>query len=167
MADDQQMPNPPVSDEFEDDEYQGAVIPHRRVLDSGELDITPMIDITFLLLIFFLVASTPDMQAAVELPPARHGMGVSENTSAVITIDEGSDPQSAMIYLADGTKDAPLAGDPQQQADMIEAYIREQDKPNVLVKAGKSVIHEEVSRVSAAVGRVEGIKLHWAVFEME
>ena len=166
MAEEQQMTDQQMLDELED-ELQGPAIPHRRVMESGDLDITPMIDITFLLLIFFLVASTPDMKTAVDLPPARHGMGVRENTSAVITVDEGSDPQSAMIYLADGTKDAPLTGDPQQQADMIEAYIREQDRPNVLVKAARRVIHEEVSRVSAAVGRVENITLHWAVFEVD
>ncbi len=33
-----------------------------------------MIDIVFLLLIFFLVASKMDESAAVRLPPARHGV---------------------------------------------------------------------------------------------
>ena len=57
----------------------------RRFTQSDdEMDITPMIDITFLLLIFFLVASTPDRQTAVDLPTARFGRGVSQN-NAVIT----------------------------------------------------------------------------------
>ena len=53
----------------------GPVLTRRRIKQETELDITPMIDITFLLLIFFLVASTPDLQVEVKLPPARHGLG--------------------------------------------------------------------------------------------
>ena len=155
-----------ILDEAMEEDYTPA-IPHRRVKETAELDITPMIDITFLLLIFFLVASTPDLKTAVDLPPARHGKGVSENSSAIITVAEGADPHSALVYLADGTEGDPLAGNPQQQAAAIEAYLRKEDKPNVLVKAARRIIYDEVSRVSAAVGRVEGIKLHWAVFEID
>ncbi len=156
-----------ILEEMEEEEDTGSVIPHRPVQDTGDLDITPMIDITFLLLIFFLVASRPDAQTSVDLPPARHGQGVSQNTSAIITIDAGGDPHAALIYLADGKVGKALDGTPEHQAAAIEAYVREEKKETVLVKAAKDVIHEEVARVSAAVGRVEGIKLHWAVFELE
>ena len=70
------------------DEDAGPVIARRPVGETADLDITPMIDITFLLLIFFMVASTSDVQTSVELPPARHGKGVSERDSVIITIAE-------------------------------------------------------------------------------
>ena len=61
------------------------------------MDITPMIDITFLLLIFFLVCSTMSQATSVKLPPARHGKGVDEKTAVIITIDgEGGEAKPLM-----------------------------------------------------------------------
>ena len=58
-------------------EESGLKLPKRkRNPDDGELDITPMIDITFLLLAFFVVASKMDPQAAIELPKASYGVSV-------------------------------------------------------------------------------------------
>ena len=49
-----------------------------RAREDVEMDITPMIDITFLLLIFFLVCSTADQETTIEMAKARHGKGVGE-----------------------------------------------------------------------------------------
>ena len=43
-----------------------------RKLADGEMDITPMIDVTFLLLIFFMVASTMQGTPDIDVPPAVH-----------------------------------------------------------------------------------------------
>ena len=43
---------------------------HKRNPEEGEIDITPMIDVTFLLLAFFVVVSRMDPQSAVDLPKA-------------------------------------------------------------------------------------------------
>ena len=62
-----------------------------RKREEGDLDITPMIDITFLLLIFFLVSSKMDQDAAVDLPPAKNGMNVVNNQSVMIILRKGED----------------------------------------------------------------------------
>ena len=55
-------------------EEVGLDIPKRkRNPDDGEMDVTPMIDVTFLLLAFFVVVSKMDPQAAVDLPKASYG----------------------------------------------------------------------------------------------
>lgn len=152
-----------------DEEDDGPVITRRPIKDTADLDITPMIDITFLLLIYFLVASVPAMQTAVELPSARYGQGVSENNSVIVTIAERGGPGSALVYLGDGTDSPLLPDDPDIQEERIVEAVRQgfnNGKPNVLLKAAKGVLHREVSRVAAAVGRVEGIKLHFAVLEL-
>jgi len=162
-----------VDDRFHDDTAgaeEGPVLPRRQVENTTDLDITPMIDITFLLLIFFLVASTADMQDAVKLPAARHGKGVSEETAIIITVDERGGPGSALVYLGDGTKGKLLPDDPDIQKERIARAVQESfdaGKPTVLVKAARGVIHREVSRVAAAAGLVEGIQLHMAVLEVE
>ena len=149
---------------------EGPAIARRPVEQSADLDITPMIDITFLLLIFFLVASTSNRQTSVELPPARHGKGVSARTSVILTVAERGGPGPALIYLADGAAGPPLPDDPALQEELIVRAVRQgynEGKPTVLVKAARGVRHREVSRVAAAAGQVEGIQLHLAVFEID
>ena len=164
MADDQAW------DEPFDEEEAGPVLPRRPVRDTAEMDITPMIDITFLLLIFFLVCSTANVQTAVELPPARHGTGVNDRTSVILTVADRGGAGPALVYLADGKKGKPLPDDEDlQKAEITEAVERglQQGKSTVLIKAERGVKHGDVWRVESAAGRVEGVKLHVAVYEVE
>ena len=58
----------------------------KRADSQTDLDITPMIDVTFLLLIFFMVTSTMQSERELDVPPARHGMGAETNLATVIEI---------------------------------------------------------------------------------
>lgn len=142
-----------------------------KPVDDTEMDITPMIDMTFLLLIFFLVASRMDENTRVELPPARYGTVVAEKSSIPITITRGSG-DAANVYLADGQ--APdrqaSATDLTAQEEAIVAYIQsglESGKEHVLIKAEKNVKHRDVARVSAAVGKAGSGDLYVAVLEIQ
>ncbi len=68
----------------------------KKKLDDGDLDITPMIDVTFLLLIFFMVASTMEPSSEAKLAPARYGDGVTADMMMQIAVlapvGEGSPP---------------------------------------------------------------------------
>ncbi len=146
------------------------VIRRQKVKDSAEMDITPMIDITFLLLIFFLVASTQDSQTGVDLAKARHGTGVNHRNAVIVTLDERGSPGGALVYLADGCVGIPLPDDPELQRQQIVEAVRQgvdTNKTAVLLKAAKGVKHREVARVSAAASEVEGISLYLAVFETD
>lgn len=151
-------------------EAGGSVMPARSSrVEDAEMDITPMIDITFLLLIFFLVCSTPDQKTAIELPKAKYGKGVGERNSVIITVsDEGID--NAPVYLGDGKIDsARLTDDPDLQGDLIVEAVekgrKEENKENVVIKADRNVAYREVARVVKAVSRVEGAKIFLAVME--
>ena len=154
----------------DDEEDLNRLIPRGPVVESTHLDITPMIDITFLLLIFFLVASTPDIQVEAQLPEARHGVGVGERESTIFTIAQ-SGLDTAPVYLGDGKiAGNELSNDSAQQADEIESQVREEmdkGKGNVLIKADRGVAHRDVARVAAAASRVDGIRLHFAVTELD
>jgi len=154
-----------------DEGPDALVVRKRNLREDVEMDITPMIDITFLLLIFFLVCSTPDQQSAIELPSARHGKGVGEKDSVIITLsDEGVD--SAPVYLADGKiQSARLTDEQDQQKELIRLAVeegrREDGKENVLIKADRNVASRDVARVIKAVSAVEGTKIHLAVLEAD
>jgi biopolymer transport protein ExbD len=148
-------------------------LPKVRGSDHGEdpeMDITPMIDMTFLLLIFFLVCSTPDQSTAIELAKARYGKGVGERNSVIITVSaEGV--ESAPVYLADGMIGEPLPEDTVEQSERIVAAVekgrRDEGKENVLIKADRNVAHRDVARVIKAVSHVEGAKIFLAVLEAD
>ena len=72
-------------DDLIEDDDDDFVVP-RKKREDDEMDITPMIDITFLLLIFFIVCSTMDPTKIGTIPEADNGLAISAKTSAVIFI---------------------------------------------------------------------------------
>jgi len=152
----------------EEEGYAVQFRPPRR--GDEDVDMTPMIDCVFLLLIFFLVGSTPDLKTSVELAPARHGTGTSSHNATIITIANRGAPGPGLVYLADGKIGTPLPDDPAEQEAALTKAVRQgfhNGKTSVLVKAERSVKHREVSRVANAAGQVEGIQLFLAVFEIK
>ena len=149
------------------EEHEEAEPIRKKRRDDDEMDITPMIDITFLLLIFFLVTSTPDKQTAIELPNASNGAPVSQLTSTVFTVAEGG-LESAPVYNADGKDETKrLTDDLEEQRkeirELVEQGLSSEGKTDVIIKADKSVKCGEVKRVMASISKVEGVKLHLAV----
>lgn len=136
--------------------------------EEVEMDITPMIDITFLLLIYFIVASTPDKQTAIQLPKADHGLAVSQLTSTLFTVGDGG-LDNAPVFNADGKEpSAILSSDLAQQSQQIEEAVKQgfiENKTDVVIKADKSVAYRDVERVIKAASKVEGIQIHLAVLE--
>ncbi len=51
----------------DDDDVEPAPLP-RKKRDDGELDMTPMVDVTFLLLIFFMVTASFSLQKSIPMP---------------------------------------------------------------------------------------------------
>ena len=68
---------------------ESPLMPERKIEDA-EMDITPMIDITFLLLIFFLVASKMDSPASGELPTAVANRPIMADKAIVLNIEKNA-----------------------------------------------------------------------------
>ena len=138
----------------------------RKKLEDAEMDITPMINITFLLLIFFLVAAKMDSQKAVGLPDAKAGSAVLAEQAVTVIIEAAGD-DAVLVSNGEGR---PFSGDRETQEEEIASYIEEQldgGKQFVLLKAGKGIRHKEVSRVAQAIGRADVPSLYLAVKQLE
>ncbi len=158
------------NDPFAIDEGGGAVQFPRPKRSDDEVDMTPMIDCVFLLLIFFLVGSIPDLKTAVELAPARYGAGADPFRSVIVTVADAGENQPAAVYIADGKIGAPLSGDPAaQHAALVEALKQgiQEGKTTFMIKAEKSVKHRDVSRVASAAKDIEKTDLYLAIFEIK
>lgn len=164
---------PEPQDAFDDDDFldDQPVLPRKPLKDSADMDITPMIDIVFLLLIFFLVSSTPDRSTAVELPPARYGTGVSEKNSVVITVAQADGSDKSQVFVADGRVGKALSDDAAEKTAAIVAAVEDgflrESKSQVLIKAGRMVKRRNIYAVEIAVGKaeVEGVKIYHGVYE--
>ena len=162
--------------EFEDLDERPEPLEPRDSLEDTEMDITPMIDITFLLLIFFIVSSKMDPSANVPLPSATTGVAIAVNNAIIITVGPGdADDAPANVYRGDGIapENAFTSGDIAAQEEEITAYIEEAVAENpelsfVLIKASRGIKHREVSRVQTAVSKPAEIQqLYIAVMEAQ
>jgi biopolymer transport protein TolR len=149
------------------------LVRRRRPAEEAEMDITPMIDCTFLLLIFFLVTSRMNAETPIDLPPARHGGAVVMKESIVITVTKGEGDQ-AQVFKGDTTNpDQLLAGaNLVEQEENLARYVEQQantspPKRFVLIKGAKGVKHRDVARVAKAAERAEVEQLYVAVLETQ
>jgi biopolymer transport protein ExbD len=145
-------------------------LPARPQKEDVDLDITPMIDMVFLLLIFFLVSSTPDQQTAIQLPESHHGVAVSQNDSVIFTLAEGG-VGIAPAFAADGRipgTELPDDADTRAQRvrELVEQGFRE-DKTQVVIKGDKNVAYRHVAHLVKAASQVNGVKIHLAVLDTE
>ncbi len=156
---------------------QGLRIARRTAADDTDMDITPMIDVTFLLLIFFLYTSVPDAQSAVEKPPARLGEAVDPRSAVVLTMVPDGTPDVTLLYLSERRGDGDrsplrLTEEPLARADLaaIRNYIRqgidEQHKTFVLLNAERRVIYRDIVRIRE-IAHEEGIQVRNAVQESD
>jgi biopolymer transport protein ExbD len=146
----------------------------RRSVESADMDITPMIDVTFLLLIFFLVASNMTPGRDVQLPQARNGTAVPQKETIILTVAAPPTQDAlARIFRGDGKAPEALieAVDAKGQEQAIEDYIRQQldaspTHRRVLVKAERTVKHRDVARVARVASGVGNLPLFVGVEEI-
>ena len=130
--------------------------------DDGELDITPMIDITFLLLAFFVVVSKMDPQAAVDLPKASYGLSVQDKECVVLIVAKDESGSKTNFY-AGRSKDPEIAingSDPEVIEEAIGSYVQEQlsshpELTSILVKAEGNVSVGDFETAKRGVANAE------------
>lgn len=145
-----------------------------RSIDDASMDITPMIDVTFLLLIFFLVASRMVPGRDIQLPTARSGTAITAQTAITLTITTPeTQDQLVRVYRGDGKNPEALlqannlAGQEQLVSDFVQQQLLE--KPThrrVLLKAERAVKHRDVARVARIASQAGDLPLFVAVEEM-
>ncbi|HVJ86966.1 MAG TPA: biopolymer transporter ExbD [Caulifigura sp.] len=121
---------------------------------DDELDLTPMIDMSFMLLAFFVVSSSMEAGSALQLPNAQSGDRLDVKRTAVVTVFNSS--QDPEIYLSDGTK----TNGPVTLAE-VTSFAREssdQGKTTMVIKADRETPSGFVEEVARAAGEAEGIK---------
>lgn len=138
-----------------DDEPSSNVIRRKRApAEEAEIDMTPMIDVTFLLLIFFMLTNSLANPAAIPVAEAVHGRGISPEGKQLILIDE-----QGQYYLGDRPTPENLSPSVDALASEVERNAGGQTV-DVIVSAHKSsrhyLVREIIDRLSSipTVGNV-------------
>ena len=145
-----------------------ALIARRPLEDDAEFDITAMIDLVFMMNIYFMVSFLTAAMGEIAMPNAKHVSALDPNVSVVITVMGSLDGESVSVYLANGQKGEEIK-DPEQQEIKVREYVEKalaEGKTNVLIKAEAKVQEGQVNRISLAAA-IEGMKLHSGVTEIE
>jgi biopolymer transport protein ExbD len=135
---------------YGDEEVLAPVkLPKRPPIDD-EMDITPMIDMTFLLLIFFILTSKMTAEQTYALPMAKHGDALPTKSCIILNVRSAGD-SAAVISRADETV---FSDDPEQQAAEVGEYIQQgfnMRKTEVLIRADGTVRNGEIKRIKEIV----------------
>ncbi|HUP81868.1 MAG TPA: biopolymer transporter ExbD [Pirellula sp.] len=157
----------PLPVELSDDsELEPVSLGERPPLDD-EMDITPMIDMVFLLLIFFILTSKMTGEKTYPVPPAKHGSSVVIKNCISILVSRGAGG-TPVVARGDGKT---FSEDPElQQAEIAEYIQLELDsgrKTEVLVRAEGNVTSGQMKKVKQAIAEVleEGKMINIAVSE--
>jgi biopolymer transport protein ExbD len=129
---------------------------------NEHIDMTPMVDVVFQLMTFMLFSVQMTGGEKVNIPPARHGVGVQESSATFLTILKpaalGAEPR---VLLGHG-EGAVVSLDQAKKA--VADGVRD-GRRRVILQADGEVPHGEVLKVATAVTDVEGVTVHIGVQE--
>lgn len=143
------------------DESEGLVLRKPETELEG-IDMTPMVDVTFLLLIFFMITASFSLQKTIQVPPPdpeRQGAVQSlqtledlELTSVIVQIDEHN-----TIFV-----DYDAIDDRSSLPDLLRDKLLTDQKTELVLQADPRAFHETVVAVIDAANEVQFQKIRLA-----
>ena len=147
-----------VSPEAEDDDepYKRP----KRPPEDTEIDITPMIDVTFQLLIFFMVTSTMQGNPPAQVPKSVSG-GSTEMAKIAFTIVIRPPATSNIDPVVEIDK-VPVTLE-ELRARVIEEANGAVDGISLMIMADRAVPNRFTGEIESMLGEVPGVSYHFAV----
>lgn len=145
-----------------------GLVKRKPIRDEAHFDITAMIDLVFMMNIFFLVTWIGASMDELALPTAQHCAAVDGDMAVMVSVLPDFEGDSVTVYLGDGAQGTPLT-DPERQEQAIRTAVEEglaDGKTSVVFKAEKKVRLREMARLTSAAS-LEGMQLHVGVIEKE
>ena len=131
--------------------------------EFGEMDLTPMVDVTFLLLIFFMVTASFTLQKSIEVPTPD-----PDQEGATQSIQTPEDLQENSIIVQIDERDVisvdfkPVA-DPENLAELLADLRRSERKSELVIDADEQAKHGTVVFVNDAAVEADFQRIRLAV----
>ncbi len=152
---------PPAGPDDTEDDAPPLTI-RKAETDFEEMDLTPMVDVTFLLLIFFMITASFSLQKTIEVPPPD-----PEQQGATQSIQQLDDLLDASIEVridaenAITIDDEPIT-DRASLADALQDRMRSDQKTELVLIAEARALHETVVLVIDAANEAGMQKIRLA-----
>ena len=116
--------------------------------DRTDVSLTPLIDVVFLLLIFFMVTTTFNQHAnlRVELPDASNAVQSNEDNKVEVIIDKNGQ------YFIDGT--SLLDQKSRTLVTALGKVVKNRNTEKILIRADAQAPHQSVVSVMDAAGKL-------------
>ncbi|HEY4261396.1 MAG TPA: biopolymer transporter ExbD [Schlesneria sp.] len=145
------------------------LISRKSLHNDAHFDITAMIDLVFMMNIFFLVTTITAALADIDLPTARNCIPADRESSVVITVLAAGEGKAAGVYIGDDTTGPPITEPEVQRREVLRAIEEGVRKrfDSVIIRAERDVPLRNLMHVARAVATVEGMQLKVSVAEKE
>jgi biopolymer transport protein ExbD len=121
-----------------------------------EVDMSPMIDMVFLLLIFFIVASTViDEKVPIKIPKAAYAK-VPEDTTGRLVVSVNKDNEMFV---------GPMPVTIEQLKERLEIELEADPNLRILIRSGKEVKYKTNEKIMEACAEVGANDLIYSAFE--
>ena len=131
--------------------FEDGGLGRKKKKDEADLDITPMIDVTFLLLIFFMVTSTMQGTPDKDIPPSLSGDNATKaGVTDVSILAPASSAEEGEIILKDKTVSLD-----QLKADLVQEGSAT-DEMKLMIYVERDVKSGFVGEVEKIIGEVAG-----------
>ena len=134
-----------AEDDDDDEEGFGS-----RADDEEELDLTPMVDVTFLLLIFFMITASFSIQKTLSVPPPDPEI---EGASTSPTITEQEEQEQTTVHI-DSRNVISVDDEPIPNPSRLVDILRSKRTTDVLITSHEAAIHEMLVKVVDAAQEV-------------
>jgi biopolymer transport protein ExbD len=161
-------PVPKITDEEDIDEP----LSKRRGLPHDHIDMTPMVDITFLLLIFFMSTANFTLQKSLEVPVQKEQKAstravqvASDETQDSVTV-QVDEHNAYMVLMPDGTdREASSKQDLLMALEDARAVPGAEPPEKLIIEAHRDCTHKAVVAALDAVRDKEFVKFHVTVVD--
>ncbi len=115
--------------------------------DETGIELTPLIDVVFLLLIFFMISTTftKETSLKINLPEASGEQANAEPTSIEVQI--GAESQYAIVASTDGAAKPLINSNRDTLKRALGSFKSEQQKLLLIIRADRKAPHEAVIKV--------------------
>jgi biopolymer transport protein ExbD len=142
-----QLPDELFSEDEDDDEDEGWG--GGRGGHDDEMDLTPMVDVTFLLLVFFMITASFSIQKTLEVPPPNPD---ESGASAAKTIEDME--ESSILVHIDSRDVISVDDDPLSDPTRLADIMRSKRMSEVLITAHEESLHDTLTKVIDASNEV-------------
>ncbi|WP_435008844.1 ExbD/TolR family protein [Tundrisphaera lichenicola] len=130
------------------------------------IDMTPMVDVVFQLMTFMLFSVQLASEGTVEVPRARHGVGVEETAATFLTLLKPEAPGARPLLKIGGDGEGPPI-DAEAAGAAVSKGVA-QGLKKVVIQADGAVPEGEVLRLIGELSKREpGVTIHIGVREPE